>query len=80
MSIATLRREVEQLRKKVALHRPPAPKPIDPAELTRQEQARNSLEAFTRYMMPSYQVKWFHRVWCQHLDKLVMFSHWYPPV
>src|SRR5262245_17706333 len=71
MSVATLRREVAQLRKTLALQRTPTPKPIDQPEMDRRTNARNSLEHFTRYMMPTYQVKWFHRVWCQYLDKLV---------
>lgn len=38
-------------------------------ELLRRRQARKSLEHFTNYTKPDYQVNWHHRVVCQYLDR-----------
>jgi predicted phage terminase large subunit-like protein len=40
-------------------------------ELLRRRQARRSLEHFTNYTKPDYQVNWHHRVLCQYLDRFV---------
>ncbi|HLF28211.1 MAG TPA: phage terminase large subunit [Anaerolineae bacterium] len=41
------------------------------AELLRRRQARRSLEHFTTYTKPDYQVNWHHHVLCDYLDRFV---------
>ena len=45
--------------------------PAAAQELLRRRQARKSIEHFTTFTKPDYQVNWHHRVLCQYLDRFV---------